>query len=187
MKSSLRNMTLSLGIIAVALAAILAAVSSLTARSIARAAQAAATAALADILPPFDNDPLADPDTIPGTQCVIYRATLGGHPAGTAVRVIAPDGFSGPFTVMVGFDTGMRLTGYTILDHTETPGLGAKAATWFADTVVPGRSVIGSDHTLALTKDGGTIDGITAATITSRAFINAINRARQAASQHPDR
>ncbi|MDO4320049.1 MAG: RnfABCDGE type electron transport complex subunit G [Bacteroidales bacterium] len=184
MKSTLRTMTLSLGIIAIAVAALLAAVNLLTRRPIADAARQAATAAVADVLPPFDNDPLASPVDVGG--CTLYRATLDGNPAGTAVRVVTPDGFSGPIAIMVGFDTAGRLTGYTILEHTETPGLGAKAPQWFCDTT-GNRSVIGTDRPLALTKDGGTVDGITAATITSRAFIGAINRARQAINQSTDR
>lgn len=177
MKSTLRNMTLSLGLIAVAVAAMLAGVNLLTREPIAKAARQAAVDAVAAVLPPFDNDPLANPVEVDG--CTLYAATLGGKYVATAVRVVTPDGFSGPITIMVGFDAAGTVTGYSILEHAETPGLGAKAPEWFRDTVGH-RSVIGLAGPLALTKDGGEIDGITAATITSRAFIGAINRARAA-------
>ena len=76
---------------------------------------------------------------------------------------------------MAGFDADGRLTGYRVLSHAETPGLGAKMDTWFQTD-----KVIGTDTDIAVRADGGDIDAITGATITSRAFTDAINRARHA-------
>ena len=83
--------------------------------------------------------------------------------------------------VLVGFDTEGKILGYTILQASETPGLGAKAATWFQKD---GKgSVIGmtpKDGDLHVSKDdksGNAVDAITASTITSRAFLKAINQA----------
>jgi electron transport complex protein RnfG len=81
---------------------------------------------------------------------------------------------------MVGFDTGDKVVNYAVLSHAETPGLGSKMNDWFRDTAKPNQVVIGrnlSEGNLSVSKDGGQIDAITASTITSRAFLEAINKA----------
>jgi electron transport complex protein RnfG len=82
---------------------------------------------------------------------------------------------------MVGIDKDGNITGYQILQTAETPGLGTKADLWFQKD---GKGcVIGmnaKDNPLFVKKDGGEVDAITAATITSRAFCDAINRAYKA-------
>ena len=86
-------------------------------------------------------------------------------------------GFGGELKVLVGFDADGKVLGYTILQASETPGLGAKADKWFQ---ADGKgSIIGKTAAQALTvnKDGGDIDAITASTITSRAFLKAVNQA----------
>lgn len=177
MKSSLRNMVLSLGCVSIVVAGLLAAVNSLTADRIALNASMAETEAVATVMPRFANNPMADTLTVDG--CRIYPGRVDGRLTGAAVLVTTNEGFSGPLTIMVGFDAEGGLTDYSILESTETPGLGDKAAEWFRDP--EGRhSVIGSRDELTVAKDGGNIDGITAATITSRAFLGAVNRARAA-------
>ncbi len=181
MKSTLGNMILSLGCISAAVGAILAGVNLLTAGPIEESARAASVEAVASVLPPFDNDPQAQAINIDG--CEIYPASLNGQAAGAAVKVSTMDGFSGLITLMVGFDTSGCITGYSILEQAETPGLGAKAQEWFRDSTGH-RSIIGSTAPLKVAKDGGEIDGITAATITSRAVLNAVNHAREAFNQY---
>ena len=80
------------------------------------------------------------------------------------------------------YDTEGKLLNYSVLQHAETPGLGAKMQEWFR-TDKNRQSVLGrnlSDGELKVTKDGGDVDAITASTITSRAFLNAVNRAYSA-------
>ncbi len=97
---------------------------------------------------------------------------------GTAIQSTT-NGFGGPLTVLVGFDPEGTVLGYTILEHSETPGLGAKAGEWFqkgnrGDIIgkKPGEVKFG------VTKGGeGDIDAITASTITSRAFLLAVQNA----------
>ena len=100
-----------------------------------------------------------------------------GQPLGAAVES-ATSGFGGPLKVLVGFDATGKILGYTILESSETPGLGMKAGDWFQKG---GKGcVIGlspADGDLTVTKDGGKVDAITASTITSRAFLKAINQA----------
>ena len=93
-------------------------------------------------------------------------------------------GYGGAVVVTVGFDTEGKLLNYSVLQHSETPGLGAKMQEWFrADK--NHQSVLGrklADGELKVSKDGGDVDAITAATISSRAFLNAVNRAYSAFS-----
>lgn len=94
-------------------------------------------------------------------------------------------GFGGDLKVLVGFDPKGNILGYTLLEHAETPGLGAKADNWFQKGQKG--DIIGKNPEEALTvsKDGGKIDAITASTITSRAFLNAVNNAYKAYKNTP--
>ncbi len=175
MKSTLRNMVLSLGGLTAIAAAALAGVNLLTREPIEAARKAALREALEAVLPPFDND--ITPDTIaPGI--VAYKASLGDDYAGTAVESFSDNGFSGRISVLFGFDAEGAVTGYRVLTHSETPGLGAKATDWFAAEGT-GHDIRGSRKPLRVKADGGDIDAITGATITSRAFLEALRSARK--------
>ena len=106
---------------------------------------------------------------------VVYTAEVDGTVAGRAVKT-SVNGFSPNLTVLTGFDNDGNILGYEILATAETPGLGAKAAQWFQKD---GKGCIigknpGVDN-LTVSKDGGDVDAITASTITSRAFLKAVN------------
>lgn len=103
---------------------------------------------------------------------------LAGDPNGVAIKV-ETDGFGGKMVVMVGFAQDGTILGYKILEHSETPGLGDKAGQWFQDANKPGQCIIGrnASQPLKVSKDGGDVDAITAATISSRAFLKAVNDA----------
>ena len=106
------------------------------------------------------------------------------QPLGVAIQSTTL-GFGGDLKVLVGFDNEGNVKGYTLLAHTETPGLGAKADQWFQKD---GKgSIIGKnpgEKPLGVTKDKKAeeqqVDAITASTITSRAFLKAINQAYDA-------
>lgn len=126
--------------------------------------------------------------TISGKEVVfVIHETVGADnkPLGAAVESTT-GGFGGDFKILVGFDTEGKILGYTILQHAETPGLGAKADKWFQKD---GKGcVIGKNPAsdkLTVKKDGGDIDAITASTITSRAFLLAVNQAYQAYKSLP--
>ena len=105
------------------------------------------------------------------------QAVLAGHEDGIAVET-AVDGFGGTFRVMVGFDQEGNILGYEILEHQETPGLGSHMEHLFKNADKPGQNIIGRKAgALRVSKDGGDVDAITAATITSRAFLKAVNQA----------
>ncbi len=117
---------------------------------------------------------------------VIHEAVAAdGRPIGAAVESTS-GGFGGDLKILVGFDSDGKILGYTILQHAETPGLGAKADKWFQKD---GKGcVIGKNpaaDNLTVRKDGGDIDAITASTITSRAFLLAVNQAYQAYKSLP--
>ncbi|MCQ2311965.1 MAG: FMN-binding protein [Paludibacteraceae bacterium] len=110
------------------------------------------------------------------TKIEAQAAVLNGQ-EGQAIEVEA-DGFGGKMRVMVGLAADGTILGYEILEHSETPGLGDKAAVWFKDTKKPNQNIIGRKAgNLTVSKDGGEVDAITAATISSRAFLKAINSA----------
>ena len=96
--------------------------------------------------------------------------------AGYAVQV-APGGFDGEILMMVGVDMDGNVLGIDIISHTETPSLGAVAA----DDSTKGNAFrsqfVGLSDGLAVNKDGGQIDALTSATITSRAVVTGVNAA----------
>jgi electron transport complex protein RnfG len=102
-----------------------------------------------------------------------------GKDLGAAVESTT-GGFGGDLKVLVGFDPEGKILGYTLLEHAETPGLGAKADQWFQKGQKG--DIIGKSpaEPLTVSKDGGQVDAITASTITSRAFLKAVNQAYNA-------
>jgi electron transport complex protein RnfG len=133
-----------------------------------------------------DNLTLAKTDTvrqdINGKEYtyIIYQVKdAQGKDLGAAVESTTM-GFGGNLKVMVGFDPEGTILGYTLLEHAETPGLGAKADKWFQKGEkgdIVGKSPA---EPLTVSKDGGQVDAITASTITSRAFLLAVNNAYNA-------
>jgi electron transport complex protein RnfG len=187
LKSTLPNMLLSLTGICLVAGAALAGVNEITTAPIAKSKAATLQAAIKVVTPAFDNNPSADQykgATSEGDSLVIYPAKKGGKLVGVAVESYTKKGFSGEVQVMVGFNTDGTLVNYAVLKHSETPGLGSKMEEWFRQDKnkqsVLGRSL--GAGALTVTKDGGEVDAITASTISSRAFLDAINRAYSAYS-----
>lgn len=121
--------------------------------------------------------------TIKGKEAVfVIHKTVDSNKQDLGVAVESTTGgFGGDLKVLVGFDKDGNILGYTILQHAETPGLGAKADKWFQKD---GKgSIIGKNpnkDNLTVKKDGGDVDAITASTITSRAFLLAVTQAYNA-------
>jgi electron transport complex protein RnfG len=116
---------------------------------------------------------------------IIYQTQdAQGKDLGAAVESTT-GGFGGDLKVLVGFDSEGNILGYTLLEHAETPGLGAKADKWFQKGEKG--DIIGKNpkEPLTVSKDGGQVDAITASTITSRAFLLAVNRAYNAYKDIP--
>lgn len=191
MKSSLVNMVLSLGIITVVAAAALAGVYTATKEPIAQAKAEKQKSAIGQVLPDiqFNNNPAdeAAEVTVDGETVTVFPARQDGELVGMAVESHDTNGFSGLITVMYGFDPEGNITGFAVMQHAETPGLGSKMDEWFSNPV---HTVIGlnaNTANLTVSKDGGDVDAITAATISSRAFLRALTLANQASQQFASR
>lgn len=186
MKSSLTNMVLVLVGFALIIAALLAWVNHLTAAPIAAKADKTLVEGIKSVMG-ASNITVSANDTIrqmadnkEAVYVVHQTADSNGQPLGAAIESTTM-GFGGDLKVLVGFSPKGEILGYTILQHAETPGLGAKAQTWFQKDGkgnIIGRSP--AEGELRVNKDGGEIDAITASTITTRAFLNAVNRAYDA-------
>lgn len=168
-------MFLSLTLIAVVAGAVLALVSGVTAEPIAKANEAKKVEAINAVLPKFDR---LEPRTVDGVECN-YAYNNDNQLVGVAIESGSDKGFGGHLGVMVGFDPEGNITGYKVVQTSETPGLGAKAGEWFQKD---GKgNVIGMNpaEELKVKKDGGSVDAISGSTITSRAFCESINAAYQ--------
>lgn len=141
--------------------------------------------AIKRVAPEFDNNPEADSKnfTIDGNTFTVYPAMKNGKLVGAAVKGSSMNGFSGEIQIMAGFDSNGVVRDYQVLKHAETPGLGSKMEAWFRDPT-GARSILDKSPVITsfyVTKDnGGEIDGITAATYSSRAFLEAVRNAYQA-------
>lgn len=189
MKSSLVNMVLSLGTITIVAAALLAGAYTITEEPIKVADLNKQTEAISAVTPEFDNNPVAEAVEITpegeSASVKVFPARKGDTLVGGAVESYSSAGFSGDIKIIYGFDIDGNITGYEVMSHAETPGLGAKMGEWFRSPEGR-RNVIGlnpSTANLTVSKDGGDVDAITAATITSRAFLDALNRASRAFNQ----
>ena len=180
-------MILSLGIIGIVAGGILGGMYAITKEPIAAAEKNQLTTSIAEVAPHFDNSPEDDRDTIKmeGKDFIIYPTYEKGKLKGAAVLGYTMDGFSGEVAILCGFETDGTVKDYRVIRHAETPGLGAKMEEWFHDPT-GARSVIGKNPSVQsfyVTKDkdkNGEIDAITAATISSRAFLSVIRGAYMA-------
>lgn len=138
--------------------------------------------AIKQVLPEFDTlgnsfKTLAEEG---GDSLEFFPAYKNGELVGTAVKTYTNKGFSGFISIMAGIDNAGNFSGYSVLEHQETPGLGSKMDVWFNNAEKPNQNIIGKSPAttrFSVTKDGGDIDAITASTITSRAFLDALTRA----------
>jgi electron transport complex protein RnfG len=191
LESSLTNMVLVLTLVAVIMGGILAYVNHLTEGPINEQKEKALadgikTVMVCDDLVVSKTDEVKQNDD-KGKELtfVIYQVKdAQGNDLGAAVQSTTM-GFGGDLKVLVGFDVEGKVLGYTLLEHAETPGLGAKADKWFQQGEKG--DIIGKDpkEPLTVSKDGGQVDAITASTITSRAFLKAVNNAYKAYKATP--
>lgn len=196
LQSSLLNMVLVLTGVAVIMGCILAAMNDMTSEPIALQEKKALEEGIQKVMGGQQVQASEQPDTIISLieknktfYYSIYQVKDStDNIIGAAVQDTV-NGFGGQLVVLVGFDNDGIIKGYTLLKHAETPGLGAKADEWFKNTDKPAACIVGRNaaDSLYVTKDNGNVEAITASTITSRAFLLAVNNAykayRQAAGQ----
>ena len=191
LKSSITNMVLVLTGVAVITGCILAYVNHITERPIELQKQKTLEAGIKAVMGGGDLT-VTQTDTVRQNDAkgkemtyVIYQTKDGQkRDLGAAVESTT-GGFGGDLKVLVGFDPDGNILGYTLLEHAETPGLGAKADAWFQKG--QNGDIIGKNPSepLVVSKDGGQVDAITASTITSRAFLLAVNNAYKAYKATP--
>ena len=191
LESSLTNMVLVLTLVAVIMGGILAYVNHLTEGPIAEQKEKALADGIKAVMV-CDDLKVAKTDVVKQNDAkgkemtfTIYQIQdAQGNDLGAAVESTTM-GFGGDLKVLVGFDTKGTILGYTLLEHAETPGLGAKADQWFQDNMKG--DIVGENpaEPLTVSKDGGQVDAITASTITSRAFLLAVNNAYKAYKATP--
>ncbi len=182
LESTLKNMMLSLTCITIVAGAALAGVNMLTEETINAQKEAQKKAAIAAVLPAYAR--LADAEESDGV--IIYRAYDADEQfVGAAVQT-ETNGFGGKIKLMVGFDADNKIVNYAVLEQTETPGLGTHIVEWFKNADKPGQNILGrqANGKMTVSKDGGDVDAITAATISSRAFLSAVNAAYAALHGH---
>lgn len=179
LQSTLVNMVLVLGIIAIVAATLLAWVNQLTAEPIRLAEVTKQQTAIKEVTPAFDAvGKIISYTDETGQNINCYPVLNQNKCVGIAVESYSNAGFNGYIQVMVGFDMNGNIVNYSVLKQAETPGLGTKMVDWFK-TDKAAQSILGKNPAkgLRVSKDGGEIDAITAATISSRAFLDAVNRA----------
>lgn len=179
MKSSLVNMVVVLFVITLLASAGVGGVYMLTQEPIAQAELATEQEALRMVLPAFDAT-TSEPVEIDGLTAVVNTATNGGEVVGYAVKSPTKRGFNGEIILMVGFDTEGKILNVNVVKQAETPGLGTKM-TDDGNSLLAG--VVGknpSQSNLTVSKDGGEVEALTAATISSRAYLDAVARAYNA-------
>jgi electron transport complex protein RnfG len=177
-ESTFKNMVLSLTLIALGSSAGLGFVYELTKEPIALSVLNKKLNAIRVVVPEFDNNPNQEMfmlATGEGDSLEIYPAKKNGEIIGYAVNTYTNEGFSGYINLMAGFKPDGTIINISVLQQKETPGLGTKISDpGFKDQFM-GKNP--ADFQLKVIKDGGQVDAITAATISSRAFCDAIERA----------
>lgn len=176
MKSSLKNMVLVLFTITLIASAGVGAVNMITEEPIAAAKAKAVQDALKQVLPAFDTTEDAE-QTIDGLTIKTYKALAAGETVGYAVETATKEGFGGMVRLMVGFDAEGRILNINVLEQSETPGLGTKMCDEGNPLITSFKGKKPAEMTLKVRKDGGDIDALTAATISSKAYTDAVARA----------
>ncbi|NDP20577.1 MAG: RnfABCDGE type electron transport complex subunit G [Paludibacter sp.] len=177
LESNFRNMVLVLSGITMFAALAIGSVYTLTKEPIVMAKIAKQQNAIKNVLPPYDHidaEPVVKTEGLESTRA--YRAYNEKNEfLGTAVETITVRGYSGRVGIIVGFDKAGKIIDYFVLEQNETPGLGAKMGVWFK-TQKGKQNIKGMDPSVT-EMNVKNVDAITAATISSKAFLGAIQNA----------
>ena len=161
----------TLFLITAVVAALLACVNAVTAPVIEELNAAKTQEAISAVLPGGFDTEITDFTDESGIVSKVYQGANG-----YAVEV-GPGGFDNTITMMVGVDNEGKVLGISIVSQTETAGLGAVSAAGTPKGIAFRDQFVGQSGSVSVTKDGGTMDAITGATITSRAICTGINAA----------
>ena len=185
-ESTLANMVIALFVITFVASAALGGIYEITKEPIAAAKLEKKIRAVSEVIPVFDNIPTDEEYKLPvdGDTLYFYPGRVNNELVGTAIESFTVMGFSGEIKIMVGLLPDGTINDVAVLEHAETPGLGDKMEKRKSFNKNTGLSwssqFIGKnpeDFQIMVTKDGGDVDAITASTISSRAFCDAVIRA----------
>lgn len=179
MKSSLKNMVLVLFTITLLSSAAVGGVYMLTKEPIAQAKVAAVNNALKQVLPEYEST-TSQTIEVAELPIVTHTATVADKAVGYAVESISKSGFGGAVRLMVGFDAEGKILNINVLEQKETPGLGTKMADEGNVLLLSLKDKNAAEVNMTVKKDGGDIDALTAATISSRAYAEAVAVAYEA-------
>jgi len=182
-ESTLRNMLLALFVVAFISATTLGYVYEFTKGPIAAAKLKKKTEAIKIVVPEFTNNPIDDvyklaSDMKDSLEC--YPAYKDSTLVGTAIKTFSDKGFTKRIYIMVGFLPDGTIKNISVLEHAETPGLGDKMDKKKSNWSEQFNGKNPASYKLQVKKDGGNVDAITAATISSRAYTDAVDRAYKA-------
>lgn len=179
MPSTFLTMVLALFAVALASSASVGYVYELTKEPIAQAQLAKKTNAIKEVVPEFDNSPIEEQYTIDSDigPLNVYPAKKDGKVVGIALESMTNQGYGGTIKIMVGFLPDGIIYDTAVIEHKETPGLGDKMEKAKSDFTDQFKGKNPSQFKLMVVKDGGNVDAITAATISSRGFCDAVKRA----------
>jgi electron transport complex protein RnfG len=177
-ESTFKNMVLSLTIISFGAAACLSFVYTMTKKPIELSNLNKKLNAIKEVVPEFNNNPDAEMFRLAtgnGDSLDVYPAKMNDKVVGYAINTYSEQGFGGKIDIMTGFRPDGSLINTSVLSQKETPGLGTKMTEPRFKDQFNGKNP--SEFKLKVKKDGGQVDAITAATISSRAFCDALQRA----------
>ena len=184
-ESTFLNMVATLLVVTLLSAGLLGSVYALTKEPIRLAELKRKNEAIGVVVPGFDNEPSQEVKKLfmDGDTLYFYTARQGEKVLGTAVETFTNLGFSGEFKLMVGFAPDRSIIDIAVIKHAETPGLGDKMERDKSEFHVQFMGQDPESFNLAVKKDRGDVDAITASTITSRAYCDAVQRAYDALGQ----
>lgn len=139
--------------------------------------------AIIDVLPEFTSLAPEIKVEIDGESITIYPALNNQDTIGYAIESFSKNGFGGMIKILVGFTANGTIYSTEVISHSETPGLGDKMDLKKSNFPLQFKDKNPATYKLSVKKDGGDVDAITAATISSRAFTNAIDNAYKALQQ----
>lgn len=172
-KSNLTNMVLVLTTVCLVCAAVLAGVNAVTEEPIRQTNLRLLQEGMDAVLPEGGTLSEAKVCELDGIQYEYYVKAQDTTVVAYAVKSTSAKGFGGPLTVIVGVLPDLTVYNTKAFSHTETPGLGAKCDS-DEKFLSQFRRLDPSVKKLSVRKDGGDLDAITASTITSRAYIEAV-------------
>jgi len=178
-ESTFFNMTATLLVVTFLSSAALGFVYEITKEPIAGAKLEKKKAAISEVVPVFDNNPIDEKSEIDfnGGKITFYPAKKEEQLVGTAVETFTNQGFAGMIKLMVGLLPDGTISDIAVIEHLETPGLGNKIEKSKSSFSEQFKGKQPMEFILAVKKDGGDVDAITAATISSRAYCDAVKRA----------